>query len=386
MLSFQLHSLDDRDEYTREDVLLVKLRWNGFFTVLAAMLVVWAGASDASSAAEKKKSQEVMQLSSLSAYVEITEYGASPTNTLAQNKQALQDAIDDMTLRGGGVIIVPYDTPYGYKRNHVNTHPDFSNSDQDILVIDYSKGSTYDTSSNPLAREGMQVRYFSSTSGNEADGQHDGNTTWFMGNHHPAIMLTHNDANSDNRRATVFFGNRGRVNWGIGQGNNTIAGGTDDQLSDFKIVGNNINGGTGLTNMFTIVKTSGYFGFNHPTPPKEFTFSGRQPDTEFLIQQIKDSGDVYLILKTKTYERKFQLDADQGDLIVTRANSSQEAVRISAQGTGSFVKGVSGGSFASANRPDPATVPVGTMIFDETLGMPLWAHNNEWKDATGTPQ
>lgn len=366
--------------------LIVRLRWSGFIVWLAAMLVVWAGIGDAGSASAKNKPKEVMSLSALSSYVEITEYGASPSNTLAQNRQALQDAIADVELRGGGIIIVPYDTPYGYSRNQAGTYPDFSATDADILVIDYSRGITYDSSSNPLARDGMQVRYFSSTSGNEPDGQHDGNTTWFMGNHHPAIMLMHNDASSDNRRATLFFGNRGRVNWGIGQGNNTIAGGTDDQLSNFKIVGNNINGGTGLTNMLTIVKTSGYFGFNHPTPPKEFTFNGRQPDTEFLIQQTKDGGDVYLILKTKTYERKFKLDADQGDLIVTRANSNQDAVRISANGTGSFVNGVSGGTFASANRPDPSTVPVGTMIFDETIGKPLWAHNGQWKDANGTPQ
>ncbi|TMV48311.1 hypothetical protein FE783_17460 [Paenibacillus mesophilus] len=321
-----------------------------------------------------------------SAYRDVTQYGASPTHTPAENKQALQDAIAAVDSQGGGVIIVPYDIEYGYKRNTVSTHPDFSATDTDILVIDYSKGSTYAGSSNPLSRDGMQVRYFSSTSGNEPDGQHDGNTTWFMGNHHPALMLMHNNAAANNRQATVFFGNRGKVNWGIGQGNNAITGGTDDQLSNFKIVGNNINGGTGLTNMMTILKTNGYFGFNNSAPTKEFTFAGRQADTEFLIQQTKAGGDVYLILKTKTKERKFKLEDDNGDLVITKANSAGEAVRLSANGTGSFASGVSGGAFDSASRPDPAALPIGTMIFDTTLGKPLWSHNNQWKDANGAVQ
>lgn len=359
-------------------------------TLVLAGCLLAAGFAGLTAYADKGKKEKESSVSvstyGSSAYREVTLYGASPSNTPAQNKQALQDAIAAIDAEGGGVIVVPYNIEYGYKRNTVSTHPDFSAASTDILVIDYSKGSTYATSTNPLSRDGMQVRYFSGTGGNESDGQHDGNTTWLMGNHHPALALMHNNATSNNRQATVFFGNRGKVNWGIGQGTNAIAGGTDDQLSHFKIVGNNINGGTGLTTMFTILKTNGYFGFNNNAPTKEFTFAGRQADTEFLIQQTKTGGDVYLILRTKTNERKFKLEDDNGDLVITRANSAAEAVRLSATGTGSFANGVAGGAFASPDRPDPATLPVGTMIFDSTLGKPLWSHDGQWKDANGTAQ
>lgn len=361
-------------------------------SLVLAGVVIAAGFSSLPTMADKPR-EEAKTLSvhsstygTSSVYVEATLYGASPSNTQAQNRQALQDAIAAVDAQGGGVILMPYDTPYGYKRNTVSTHPDFSTTDTDILVIDYSKGETYAGSTNPLSRDGMQVRYFSSTSGNESDGQHDGNTTWFTGNHHPALMIMNDSATSDNRRATLFFGNRGKVNWGVGQGTNTIPGGSDDQLSDFKIVGNNINGGTGLTNMMTIRKTNGYFGFNNQTPSKEFTFAGRQPDTEFLIQQTKANGDVYLILRTKTQERKFKLEEDNGDLVITKSGAAGDALRLSAGGTGSFAGGVGGGAYDSASRPDPSVMPVGTMIFDTTIGKPLWSHNSDWKDANGVVQ
>ncbi|WJH36528.1 hypothetical protein N6H14_12665 [Paenibacillus sp. CC-CFT747] len=183
---------------------------------------------------------------------------------------------------------MPVTVEYGYSRNDVTTHPDFSQTDTNITVIDYSRGNT--PYSNPLARDGNQVRYFSSTEGDETNGQHDGNTTWFMGNWHPALMIMHNDATANNRRATVFFGNRGVVNWGIGQGTNTINGGTDDELSDFKIVGNKVAGSPSLTTMFTVKKISGFFGWNVGSPSKEFHFVGRQANTDFLIQQSKAGG------------------------------------------------------------------------------------------------
>lgn len=38
----------------------------------------------------------------------------------------------------------------------------------------------------------------------------------------------------------------------------------------------------------------------------------------------------------------------------------------------------------TANRPDAAGFPAGSMIFDTTLGKPLWSDGTDWRDATGT--
>jgi hypothetical protein len=317
----------------------------------------------------------------LSAYTDVVDFGASPDKSHEENKQALQDAIAHVDAQGGGVIIVPVTVEYGYKRNDVSTHPDFTNTDSNIHVIDYSIGVT--EASNPLARVGMQVRNFSSTEGDETNGQHDGNTFWFMGKWHPALMIMHNDETANNRRASIFFGNRGTVTWGIGQGTNTINGGTDDQLSDFKIAGNKVAGSPSLTTMFTIKKISGFFGWNVGSPSKEFHFVGRQANTDFLIQQGKAGGDVNLIMKTKSHTRTFNLEEDNGDLIITKSDGTSPAVRISANGNASFENGVSGGAFNSSNLPAAASVKVGTMIFHTELNKPLWSNGTNWVDAAG---
>jgi len=41
-------------------------------------------------------------------------------------------------------------------------------------------------------------------------------------------------------------------------------------------------------------------------------------------------------------------------------------------------------SFTTGSRPAAATAGVGAMIFDSTLGKPVWSDGTDWKDATGT--
>lgn len=319
----------------------------------------------------------------LSAYTDIMDFGASPAKSQQENKQALQDAIAYADSRGGGIVVVPVNIQYGYSRKDVNTHPDLTNTSNNMFVIDYSVGNT--PYSNPKARDGMQVRYFSKTTGDETNGQHDGNTTWIHGNWHPALMIMHNSATANNRRASIFFGNRGVVSWGIGQGANTIEGGTDDQLSDFKISGNKVAGSPSLTTMFTINKITGYFGWNVSIPKKEFHFSGRQADTDFMIEQGKAGGGVNLIMKTMSHSRAFKLEEANGDLIITKTDGTGMAVRLSADGNASFANGVSGGAFNSSNLPSASSVAAGTMIFHKDLNKPLWSSGSGWVDALGNP-
>ena len=42
-------------------------------------------------------------------------------------------------------------------------------------------------------------------------------------------------------------------------------------------------------------------------------------------------------------------------------------------------------AYATADRPAAASVPVGTPIFDTTLGRPLWSNGTAWVSATGVP-
>lgn len=39
----------------------------------------------------------------------------------------------------------------------------------------------------------------------------------------------------------------------------------------------------------------------------------------------------------------------------------------------------------TAERPDPATVGVGIMFYDTTLGRPIWSNGVVWHDAAGSP-
>ena len=42
-----------------------------------------------------------------------------------------------------------------------------------------------------------------------------------------------------------------------------------------------------------------------------------------------------------------------------------------------------GATYTTATRPAANSVGVGTMIFDATLGIPLWSNGTGWRDATG---
>lgn len=45
--------------------------------------------------------------------------------------------------------------------------------------------------------------------------------------------------------------------------------------------------------------------------------------------------------------------------------------------------GIQTGSFTTATRPPASSAGVGMMIFDTTLGKPIWANGNNWVDASG---
>lgn len=267
-------------------------------------------------------------------FVSVVNYGASPNCTLAENKTALQNAILDIDSRGRGVIVIPPDINYGYKRNILSTHPDFSNTKNDILIIDFSLNNQYNT----VDGDGMQLRYHSKTK-DENDGSHDGNTFWFDGAWHPAIMLNHTGKDANNRRNSIFFLNDGVATWAIGQGINTAGvsegvpvDATDDELSHFKIAGNKIAGGAGLETMLAINKVNGYWGFGGMQQPDvEYHFRTKR-GTKGRFKVESHASNMEITLATPTKARNITVRDDNGTLNITNSALTSNVVTVEDDG------------------------------------------------------
>jgi len=170
--------------------------------------------------------------------VNVKDFGASSSNTKAQNKTALQNAISYLASNNGGTIFVPMDLNYGYDTYDKSTWPLFSGT-KSIIVFDYSIGDTYGT--YPITYDGTQLREFFYTPQTTTPGMHDGNVHWIRADWHPCFMIS-TDADyssvrspSDNRRASLFTAVAGRATWRVGQGSNSGSTLTNEEMSNFII-------------------------------------------------------------------------------------------------------------------------------------------------------
>lgn len=303
--------------------------------------------------------------------VSVIHFGASPNLLQNENRAALQAAIADVDSRGRGVVVVPPEIDYGYKRGIPSTYPDFSGTSNDILIHDYSINTRYDG----VTGDGMQYRIITKTH-NEAAGFHDGNTYWLNGAWHPAFMLMHDGENTNNRRATYFTGIKGEVAWGIGQGINTagVSRGvskhaTDDELAHFKIIGNKVAGGKGLETMLAINKTTGYWGFGGmPNPDKEFHFKTKRGcKGEVKFESHTDNLEISFTTPSKM--RKWTIRDDNGSLNITDLNGTSNVVTFTDTGEIIARDGI---NINVANLPKNPTA--GRMVF----------HNGDLKVYTGS--
>jgi hypothetical protein len=198
--------------------------------------------------------------------VSVIDFGASPNNTNAENKVALQSAITAINDIGGGHIIVPSNINYGYQRSVGVTWPSFATATTNITIEDYSPGNTYTSPS----RDGAQVRWWFHTEGNEDDGMHDGNTWWHRAKYDPTFVISNDqdsliNAQTYGRRATFLFCSDGVSNWVLGQGGKNGAGLTETDLAQWYLAafgdyaGGNYPDGTGV---WQINKTTGGWGIN----------------------------------------------------------------------------------------------------------------------------
>jgi len=170
----------------------------------------------------------------------IVDFGASPVSSQATNKSALQLAIAEANNNGGGVIFVPYDINYGYDRQDNTTWPDLSAVNTDVLVVDYSKGNTY----SPPSVDGMQVRYWSSSSPYDTLGQHDGNGQWIRAGHSPYIAISTDNEGGTGATMTAT------VSGGVITGFTVVSGGSGYTYPPYIQI--NGNTGTGLNAIATI--------------------------------------------------------------------------------------------------------------------------------------
>lgn len=170
----------------------------------------------------------------------VVDFGGASSNTTAQNKTALQAAITAVNTAGGGVVVVPYDINYGYKRDNQTTWPDLSAATTDILVIDYSKGDTYSAPS----QDGMQVRYWSSSTPYDTLGQHDGNGQWIRAGHSPYLALSTDNKGGTGATMTAT------VSGGVITGFTVVSGGSGYTYPPYIQI--NGNAGTGLNAICTI--------------------------------------------------------------------------------------------------------------------------------------
>jgi hypothetical protein len=312
--------------------------------------------------------------------VSIAKFGGDPAKTFAENKAALQDAIADVDSKGGGIVVVPPNMSYGYDRQSTSTHPDLTATNNNVLVIDFSESWSSATAGT---RDGMQVRYFFETEGDEKNGMHDGNGHWIRAGWHPYLSISHDDPTADNRRASIMFNNDGNATWLIGQGTTTGATLTDDEKSNFKISGV-LDGGTGLSTVMSILKTNGFWGFNVQSPTYDYHFmatrgAGVSTNGNYMFDSDK-GGDTNLLIGTSLKMRKISLkNDDSGDMHISNNAGASNVVTFTNEGEVIGKGGVNGGTV----RPTSPTA--GCMYFDLTLNKPLWYRSaGQWFDATGT--
>jgi hypothetical protein len=328
----------------------------------------------------KADKEEVTAVRNIIPYVNVLDYGAGETKTHAENKLALQQAISDIDSRGGGIVVVPPQASYGYDRQDTSTHPDLSGVTNNVLVEDFSESFS---STTVGSRDGMQVRKFFRTSGDEKNGLHDGNGEWIRGKWHPYLSISHDDPTADNRRASVMFCNDGDTTWMIGQGTTTGDTLTDDEKSNFKISGV-LDGNAGLSTVMSILKTNGYWGFNVAAPLYDYHFSAKRGaatsiNAAYMFDNEKD-GDTQLLLGTALKMRKITLKNDNdGDIHISNNSGASNVFTFDNDGNLWCKAGVSGGTVR------PVDPPAGTMYFDLTLNKPLWYRSaGDWYDAVGT--
>ena len=371
----------------------------------------------------------------------------STDEVIQLNQTALSTAIANINELGGGVLVIPPGVHYGFTYHDKSKHPNLEGTTTDITIIDSSPGF-YREGQPDVTRQGVQLRYFfhsaDSQSPNhdpnapecpqsvecdttESNGAHNGNGMSIFGHWAPYLFISNNLTETEvknkclapfNKRAYVHFGSDGAANWSVGQGSySRVNDETEEFLCDFTISGHHLRNNTvSSENMFIISKDHGFMGFGSgcrdPQFEVHFVLGGAsrfldpisfKGDRVFCIDCIQADTNTEVLLRGKVYARDsdgnivkdrngnpvtiekkrfLELQVNTGDFVVTDGTGKIRVFVLDLKGNGDFTSGVSGHYFDSENRP--AATAKGTMIFDTTLGKPVWHLGNEqWVDANG---
>lgn len=275
----------------------------------------------------------------------VLDFGASSSNTNAQNKTALQNAIAYLAANNGGTIIVPMDLNYGYDVADKTTWPLFSGT-KSIIVFDYSIGNSYGT--YPITYDGTQLREFFYTPQTTSPGQHDGNTHWQRADWHPCYVIS-TDADyssvrssSDNRRASYFTAVAGETSWRVGQGSNSGSTLTNEEMSNFIIEKFPITGDTlGGYNVLIVDRKTGNCGFGVNTNTFDASYLFKSVSTGYYESVFESLGNTsYVMLRTSAGTsqdagiRNVSGDlslfiAGQGDAVTVKNNNRRVTISTS---------------------------------------------------------
>lgn len=222
-----------------------------------------------------------------------------------------------------------------------------------------------------------------------------------MSGHHPALILNNlgiaGTASATDRKNSILFA-RGIDSTGNPDGYFLLQGSKHTTLDQWNL-------GLRLQKTYldpTTLLDTGIFGItenghmgvgqgasdsynlwvqNHPV--------AAETTTSIVVENNANSSEVrfYLLCKDAggiTKGKIFRM-LNSGHLALRKADNSASIWIIDDNGNGRYYAGVSGSSFTTAARP--AIVEVGTMVFDSTLGKPVWLKStgpNVWVDAAGT--
>jgi hypothetical protein len=318
-------------------------------------------------------------------------FGAAPGGTDSANRTAVQAAIALIDLLGGGTVLNPSGIRFGVLNNDATTYPDFSAASTDIIVEDHGPADANIGGD----KAGSQLRYFQYTEQTSPVGQHNGNGIRTTGDWAPyfwadntEVLAAQGDPSrtaTDNRRASIFFATRGVANWRIGQGN-TSGDFTESELTAFLIAVNGLPdlGVSGLTTMLSFLKTNGNFGINTGAPNASVHIASRAGQSPvFRLDGSPSTGNLRLILDQDVTTSEIQVTPTDTRLLV----GGSTVLQAFTNGNVLTNKGISGGSFTTTQRNALGSLQGGTMVFDSTLGIPIWKPSTgtgTWVNASGT--
>lgn len=298
-------------------------------------------------------------------------FGASTDNTNAENKTVLQAAITLCDVDGGGVVEVPWPICYGYVKTDVSTHPDFSGVDNDMMVEDRGLGASY--SAFPPAKEGWQERLFYYTKQTDPVGQHDGNGFGISANWHPYIWLDNagqyadvgdpSRTASDNLRTSIFYAHLGHPIWQVGMGQAKVGDVAFDDMYHYAIAAFSSDGTPRHTPYLVNYLTGAVnYSVGSVTTQAAHWFKHEPMVTNSFPTMLIENGT--------------------GDVTLTMRNSAGSDPDVSVlnnDGCWDFKAPV----ICRVTSTRPTGVPVGTQIYDASLGIPIWWNGSNWMNAIG---